>query len=502
MSDKRIDQLPPLSTLADADKIPIWDESLMSTNYATWLQLKTTLSALAIPAIPNITTPYANITALLADQANQITGGLYLVVDASDDSRVSVGAALYAKGATSTATLVNDYIDISQQEWDSDIYRLTPTGTVTSSVITSHNLNVNNKLFDTQELVFSGDTTVTLTNSVDGGLYTITLYSNANRVITLSNTGGFTWYVNGLSTSTINLTSGVSQRLTIQRIGTDLECTLSYITAVDVELQTQTTPAEDYKLISRRGLIFFWNWVKTQAITWTGINRFSNATGTEIAVVKILDGATYRTALSRTISGIIDFGNATWSSIKLINPIQNWIHGNGVPALLEINPDGTSQPGPTKTSMVITNIPLIALFNNDSNWTGRIFTGSIVGYEAEIEQGRYYYDNIKNIRYDCQENNVITRTSLSGVQFGLKTISTSTYTVLDTDTGLVVTAACTITLPDITTVGKTYKIYNRAVSITVNPHASDTINNVTSVNFGGYTTLIFVAVSLTEWGIE
>lgn len=45
--------------------------------------------------------------------------------------------------------------------------------------------------------------------------------------------------------------------------------------ASDAELQTQTTPTEDNKFVSRRGLIYWWNWLRSQAVTITGNWNFT-----------------------------------------------------------------------------------------------------------------------------------------------------------------------------------------------------------------------------------
>ena len=45
--------------------------------------------------------------------------------------------------------------------------------------------------------------------------------------------------------------------------------------AADADLQTQTTPTEDNKFVSRHGLIFFWNWLRTQAVEFTNSVRIA-----------------------------------------------------------------------------------------------------------------------------------------------------------------------------------------------------------------------------------
>ncbi|TZF84511.1 hypothetical protein FW774_05855 [Pedobacter sp. BS3] len=45
-----------------------------------------------------------------------------------------------------------------------------------------------------------------------------------------------------------------------------IDAKLTGTLAADADLQTQTTPSEDNKFVSRRGLIYFWNWLKTQTV--------------------------------------------------------------------------------------------------------------------------------------------------------------------------------------------------------------------------------------------
>jgi hypothetical protein len=62
-----------------------------------------------------VTDDYADVTALLADQANQTTGNWYRVLDANDDDDVDAGWAIYEYLGTTTGTLA-DYYLITDQE--------------------------------------------------------------------------------------------------------------------------------------------------------------------------------------------------------------------------------------------------------------------------------------------------------------------------------------------------------------------------------------------------
>lgn len=71
------------------------------------------LAALGGGVVVHIT--YADIAAMLADQANQDVGKWYMATDASADATVDAGWAIYQKLAPSTANLT-DYQKIAEQE--------------------------------------------------------------------------------------------------------------------------------------------------------------------------------------------------------------------------------------------------------------------------------------------------------------------------------------------------------------------------------------------------
>jgi hypothetical protein len=64
---------------------------------------------------PAIDEKYANIAAMLADQSNQDEDGFYFVLDASADSSVDAGWAIYQKLAT-TAGVIGDYRKVTEEE--------------------------------------------------------------------------------------------------------------------------------------------------------------------------------------------------------------------------------------------------------------------------------------------------------------------------------------------------------------------------------------------------
>lgn len=68
-----------------------------------------------LPVDTGIHQTYVNIAALLAGQSGQILMGLYYVEDASGDSTVASGWAIYMKLTTNTASLT-DYVKVQEQE--------------------------------------------------------------------------------------------------------------------------------------------------------------------------------------------------------------------------------------------------------------------------------------------------------------------------------------------------------------------------------------------------
>jgi hypothetical protein len=89
-----------------------------STNIETeitavkWVRLGGSSTGTGGPAIDE---KYANIAAMLADQANQEEDALYFVLDASADATVDAGWALYQK-LTATTGAIGDYRKLSEQE--------------------------------------------------------------------------------------------------------------------------------------------------------------------------------------------------------------------------------------------------------------------------------------------------------------------------------------------------------------------------------------------------
>lgn len=155
----------------------------------------------------------------------------------------------------------------------------------------------------------------------------------------------------------------------------------------------------------------WWEYIKIKAESIAGIFRFTN--GLEAKLLKVIDGSTYKTALDSVVSGVMRLGNG-FNSIRFDKPIANWINPNTSATILEVNPDGTSQPGAVLMPLTITNINIIYMLIEEINWnTSNVFIGDLSAYIDSIEQGMYYFDDVTNIRYDVQENDIITRTFLS-----------------------------------------------------------------------------------------
>jgi hypothetical protein len=148
----------------------------------------------------------------------------------------------------------------------------------------------------------------------------------------------------------------------------------------DDQLETQTTPnVEDNKIISRRGLLYWWNWLKGDVI------NFKNTTDSDS---------------TNNGSVVIDGGlgvqkNLTTKSLKVSDLI-----GTGIRSLVT-NENGLI----TISSPIITNTTIISQITNNSNWsTSNIYSGpSISGasqnqYYRDTNYFYYFYNNVTPIR--------------------------------------------------------------------------------------------------------
>jgi len=114
---KKVTDLIVTTTLQDADKIMVVTDTATTP---TSKGISTSDLTAAIGSSPLASNPieneYADITALLADQASQTTAFFQYVIDASDDPEISSGDAYYEKLSTSTTTLATDYRLLSDTE--------------------------------------------------------------------------------------------------------------------------------------------------------------------------------------------------------------------------------------------------------------------------------------------------------------------------------------------------------------------------------------------------
>lgn len=131
--------------------------------------------------------------------------------------------------------------------------------------------------------------------------------------------------------------------------------------APDAELETQTTPTEDGKLVSKRGLIYWWNWLRTQSITLTN-------------------------SLTAKSLRVTDFA------------------GTGTRVLVSDSAGNISALYPV-TAPVITNTTIISQLTTASNWSAaNVYTGTAISgasqmqYYTDSSYFYYFYDDTTPIR--------------------------------------------------------------------------------------------------------
>lgn len=77
------------------------------------------------------------------------------------------------------------------------------------------------------------------------------------------------------ATNPANITQSASYRFATDTEKATWNGKLAGTLAADADLQTQTTPTEDNKIVSRHGLIYYFNWLKTQVVNITGRWQFA-----------------------------------------------------------------------------------------------------------------------------------------------------------------------------------------------------------------------------------
>jgi hypothetical protein len=149
----------------------------------------------------------------------------------------------------------------------------------------------------------------------------------------------------------------------------------------------------------------------TEAIQLYGIWQFmSGLNSLEIKIRNYTSGSFFSAVSAKVANLRLDLGGSSWTFINFLNPIKNWIHAKGSPALLEINEDGTSQAGPVIKSLVIVHPSIIAILKNEENWDDfGVFVGDLSEYIDHAEQGMYFFDDTSGFRYSFQENDIITK---------------------------------------------------------------------------------------------
>lgn len=223
-------------------------------------------------------------------------------------------------------------------------------------------------------------------------------------------------------------TSGSTNPVTSGGVFTALGDKLTGTLAADADLQTQTTPAEDNKFVSRHGLIFFWNWLRTQAVEWTNTfraTRFGAGIAPNVASkVTVAAGSTSETQLiltprtsannyTGTIAGSLDnidgvpkFRDAT-AQTDLIKKDRNpSLSSVNTLNIIVSNADGSLAVGGQVRQRQITDTDIITAITGAS-YTDNRATISVSGKTAYA--GQVYNPTTGTYNYIVQQDNVIRR---------------------------------------------------------------------------------------------
>lgn len=111
------------------------------------------------------------------------------------------------------------------------------------------------------------------------------------------------------SSPTSDSTNPVTSGGVFTALGDKLTGTL----AADADLQTQTTPTEDNKFVSRRGLIYWWNWLRTQTATITARWQF---TGIGIGTAGVTDALLILAASTASVASMVITWGAAYTGTR------------------------------------------------------------------------------------------------------------------------------------------------------------------------------------------
>jgi hypothetical protein len=133
---------------------------------------------------------------------------------------------------------------------------------------------------------------------------------------------------------------------------------------------------------------------------------------------------------------------------------------------------------------------------------GYVALSGINSYTSIPNQARLKTNNLTNHR-TFEFPNASGTISLEDYETNILGVTSSLYTISNTDYILFATASTTLTLPLISSVGvgKKYKIHARNTTIDINRSGSDTIDGATFSNLTGYSMVTLRALQSGDWAI-
>ncbi|WAC40596.1 hypothetical protein [Pedobacter sp. SL55] len=187
-------------------------------------------------------------------------------------------------------------------------------------------------------------------------------------------------------------------------LATVVDTKLTGTKASDAELEAQAVVVEDNKFVSRRGLFYWWTWVKTQAFT---------------------------------LGGLITFGTAPKLNSLTANRILSLDANKNIEDILQ------------KILPVITNSTVTALLNNDSNWreSDNAYIGPAISTQEQTQYWKntdywfFLYDSGTPVRIPIggRIDHLRGRTSTPSISAGAAAGTTPSISISGTDLGFRIT---------------------------------------------------------------
>ena len=197
--------------------------------------------------------------------------------------------------------------------------------------------------------------------------------------------------------------------------------------ATDGEVSTQTTPTEDNKFTSRRGLIFHFNWLKTQVVnianTWSFTKGLFGTTTAKNAHV-IIAASTSTNANSHVEWGAAYSGSETGAEWKVTTGYRKYLKRNAVTdeyVFMGANPalagTGTAIMILAADGSITRGAAIDEEFTLDSDIitaiTGATYTAGFATITPSgsktFRQGESYFDSTTKYKYEAVADNAVIR---------------------------------------------------------------------------------------------